>query len=120
MTDAEHIGQLEARLDALERLVETEMAEREALQQVVVPPLAEVRKELDMNVAYFTQRLEASRARPADEPDDGDIDEIYGGLLSLLKFQNATDEQLRWLTGIVTRSLERQARLLRVAVEPTR
>jgi hypothetical protein len=106
------------RIAALERQLEHEKAERQALQQLVIPPLTEVRKDLQLNVEYLTERLEALKARPAGNVDDGSITEDLAGaydcLLKLLKLVNGDREHLDWLTGVTTRCAEHQHEIMRV------
>jgi hypothetical protein len=58
----------ESELAALREQMNHEKAEREALQQIVVPPLKAVRQDLELNVEFITERLEALKARAAGEP----------------------------------------------------
>jgi hypothetical protein len=111
----EGITQLEARVRDLEQQLAYEKSEREALQQIVLPPLKEVQKDLEQNIDYFTGRLEELKARPAGGSDDEavtDIADIYRGMIQLLKWLDKTDERLDWLTGIVRNSLKREAKLM--------
>jgi hypothetical protein len=62
MPHDDRITALEARVADLEQQVDTEKAERNKL---LLPPLNEVRKELQLNIDYLTDRLEALKARPA-------------------------------------------------------
>jgi hypothetical protein len=122
MTIEERLGGMEARIAQLERELRTERAEREALQKLVVPEVVETRKDLELNINYLTERLEAFHARPAGEPDDDlveDVEHVIEGLVRLAKLYGELDDRVRWLTGVVTRDLERQARLLSIEVEPT-
>ena len=70
--DTQRITQLERalaaqtdELAALRAQVNHERTERLALQQIVVPPLTQVRQDLELNIAYLTETLEAMRARTA-------------------------------------------------------
>jgi hypothetical protein len=45
-----------------------------------------------------------------------DFDEIYRGMIQLLKFQDQTNERLDWLQGLVAYSLERKARAMGIEV----
>ena len=72
MTTEERFAQVEAdmkaqtaELTALRQRLDYERTEREALQQIVVPPLTQVRQDLELNIAYLTETLEAMRARTA-------------------------------------------------------
>jgi UDP-glucose 6-dehydrogenase len=78
-----------------------------------------VREDLQLNIDYLTERLETLKARPPGGSDDGSaevFEEIYQGMIQLLKFLNKTDERLDRLVGVVTRSLERQARLMGIGI----
>jgi ribosome modulation factor len=119
----ERISKLEDRLVALEQRLDTEKAEREALQQIVVPPLTQVRQDLQLHVDFLTERLEAMKARPAGDMNHElveDIEEVFRGLIQLLKFLDATDERLDWLVGIVTRNMERESEWLSLLSAPAR
>jgi hypothetical protein len=109
------IAALEAEVAELKRRMDHEKAGRLALQQIVIPPLDEVRKDLQLNVDYLTQRLEQLKARPAvgsnDEAGD-DIAELYRGSIQLLKWLNRIEERLGWLVDVVMRDIERQARAM--------
>ena len=107
--EAERITQLEraqaaqtAELAALREHMSRERAEREALQTLVIPPLTQVRQDLQLNVDYLTDRLEALKACAAGEP--GGIstdaamkafDAVADGLRSLVSFAATTVESLR-------------------------
>jgi hypothetical protein len=100
MTDSERIIQLEQRLAA-------ETAEREALQRLLVPSLAETRAELDLNIDYFTRRLEDVKSQPGLDADTANaFEDVYRCLIEQLKMQIAERERLDWLIGVVTRTLE--------------
>jgi hypothetical protein len=79
-----------------------------------------LRQDLDLNVTFLTDRLESlKKARTAGGTDTElveDIAVIYEGLLSLLKYQSADAEHLHWLTGIVTRNMERESARLGIVV----
>jgi hypothetical protein len=115
MTMEERIEQLEGDVAALRQELAHEKTERAALAKIIVPELTETRTNLELNVTYFTQRLEALQARAAasgaDDVVADDIAELYEGLLSLLKIANATSGRIDWLQGLVQRELHRQARL---------
>jgi hypothetical protein len=113
------IAQLKAEVANLNQRLDHEKAEREALQLIVIPPLNEMQKDLQLNIEYFTERLEVLKTRPAGPADDNMAEalaEIYTCQIQLLKVQNQADEHLRWLSGIVMRGLERQARLAGIEV----
>jgi hypothetical protein len=119
MTANDRICALEAELADVKVRIDTEKAERLALQQIVIGPLNELRQSLDLNVEFFTERLEELRSRPrADSGPDADADvaddivEVYTGLISLLKLVNKLDERLGWLVGAFMRDQERQARAM--------
>jgi hypothetical protein len=64
MTIDERFAALKAQLADVKNRLDTEKAEREALQRMVVPPLAEVRKDLQLNIDYITQRLGGAEGAP--------------------------------------------------------
>jgi hypothetical protein len=100
LTDSERITQLEQRLAA-------ETSERLALQALLVPSLAETRAELDLNIDYFTRRLEDVKSQPGMDADVAEaFADLYRSLLAQLKMQIAERERLDWLIGVVTRFME--------------
>jgi hypothetical protein len=119
MTDTERISALEGELATLKSRMDTEKAERLALQQIVIGPLNEVRQNLELHVDFLTGRLEELRSRPragsgseADADVADDIAEIFTGMINLLKLVNRLDERLDWLSGAFMRDQQRQARAM--------
>jgi hypothetical protein len=107
----------EERIDALERRLDTERAEREALQKIVLVPLDGVRTKLD----HFTGRLEELRLRrAASGADDAssveDITELYRAVTTLLYLHYDLVEGVNWLQKAFLRELQQQVKLTTAAL----
>ncbi len=121
-TDAERITQLEraqaaqtAELTALREQVSFEKAERLALQTLTLPPLKQIREDVEtarLRADFYDERISQLASGPRGDGADGeltaDIAEIYRGLIALGKFQNETNARLNWLRGVVERAIDRE------------
>jgi hypothetical protein len=122
-----NIEQFESRIAALEARDarrESEHANLLKTYDEVTASRDKLRHEFDANCTAlgmaFDNRIDELKQRRAAGDTDAesaeDLETIYRGLITLLRFVNATDANLDWLTGIVTRHMEREAKALGIAV----
>jgi hypothetical protein len=86
-------------LDELKRRLDAEIAERAALMKTVLGPIAEVRKDLGLNVDYFCKRIEELASHPGSSED---IVALYKAALQLAKEQDAQRAALARAGEIIT------------------